>query len=129
MKRQNKYLSKEWINKAQNDIKTAKILYQEKGPTDSLCFHCQQTAEKYLKGFLIFHQKEFPKAHDLILLLNLCRKIDKTFKDIQEEVIALNRYYIETRYPPEVPVYSRQECKKALKNAERIVQFIADKIL
>lgn len=129
MREQAKHLSDEWINKAQNDLKTAEILYREKGPTDSLCFHCQQAVEKYLKGFLVFHQKEFPKAHDLILLLNLCKKIDKSFKDVQEEIIALNRYYIETRYPPEVPVYSRQECKEALKNAEKITQFIANKIL
>lgn len=33
----------EWIIRAQNDLKSAKILYKEKGPSDALCFHCHQS--------------------------------------------------------------------------------------
>lgn len=40
--------TKEWILGAQNNLKSAEILYKEKGPSDSLCFHCHRAVEKYL---------------------------------------------------------------------------------
>ena len=107
-------LTREWIIKSQNDLKSAEILYREDGPTDSLCFHCHQAAEKIMKGFLVFNKEEFPRTHDLIHLLNLCKKIDRSFKSIEDEVSFLNRFYIEVRYPPEIAVYSREECQEAI---------------
>ena len=46
---------KEWINKAEDDFEGAKdIARRRKRPLpDLVCFHCQQSAEKYLKSFLI----------------------------------------------------------------------------
>lgn len=121
-------LSKEWVLKAQNDLKSAEILHMENGPTDSLCFHCHQVVEKMLKGFLVFRKGKFPKIHDLIHLLNLCKEIDESFEDLTDEISFLNRYYTETRYPSELMVYSKEECKKALENANKSFQFIFDKI-
>lgn len=125
---QNNSKAKEWILKAQNDLKSAEILYKENGPTDSLCFHCHQSVEKILKAFLVFKKNEFPKIHDLIRLLNLCKEIDENLKELEEEVSFLNRYYIETRYPSEVAVYSKDECQKALKAAQKATQFFVNKI-
>ena len=122
-------LAKEWIIKSQNDFKSAQILYKENGPTDSLCFHCQQSVEKILKGFLVFNEKEFPKIHDLIHLLNLCKKIDKNFNILESKISFLNRYYIESRYPPEIAVYSKAECKEAIECVKKITQFVINKIM
>jgi len=90
-------LTKEWIIKSQNDFKSAEILYRENGPTDSFCFHCHQAVEKILKGFLVFNKKEFPKTHDLIHLLNLCKRADKSFESMGDKASFLNRFYIEVR--------------------------------
>jgi len=129
MQENNLELSKEWILKSQNDFKSAEILFRENGPTDSLCFHCHQSVEKILKGFLVFNKKEFPRTHDLIHLLKLCEKLDTEFKNSKDEVLFLNRYYIETRYPPEISVYPKEECKEAIKSAEKLTQFTVKKIL
>ncbi|MCK4781856.1 HEPN domain-containing protein [Candidatus Parcubacteria bacterium] len=128
MSKNNINLTKKWIIKSQNDLESAKILYRENGPTDSLCFHCHQAVEKILKGFLVFHKKEFPKIHDLILLLKLCEKIDKNFKTLEKEASFLNRYYIEARYPPEITTYPKKECQKAIGFVEKITQFTINKI-
>jgi HEPN domain-containing protein len=122
-------IAKEWVIKSQNDLKSAEILFRENGPTDSLCFHCHQAVEKILKGFLVFNKKEFPKVHDLIHLLNLCKKLDKNLEKLEKDVSFLNRYYIETRYPPEVIAYSKKECKKSLEVTQKTTQFIIGKIL
>jgi HEPN domain-containing protein len=46
---------KQWIEKADHDLGTAQVtyLYLPKY-RDTIAFHCQQAAEKYLKGFLLF---------------------------------------------------------------------------
>ncbi len=129
MNKNNDQLYKEWLQKAQNDMKAAEILYQEKGPSDTLCFHCHQAVEKYLKGFLVFNHKEFPKTHDLVFLINLCEEVDKDLKKIKKKAAILNRYYIESRYPPEIRVYSRKECQKVFGIAQKLTQFTVNKVI
>jgi HEPN domain-containing protein len=35
------------------------------GSLDAACFHAQQAAEKYRKGFLAFHDKPFPYTYNV----------------------------------------------------------------
>ena len=44
---------KEWISKAEKDIKTVEIMKEVEDITEIVCFHCQQAVEKYLKALLI----------------------------------------------------------------------------
>lgn len=67
-------------------------------PTDTVCFHCQQCAEKYLKALLVSRGIAFPKTHDLVVLVNLLGKETGLDQSI-EEVQPLNRYSVEARYP------------------------------
>ena len=122
-------LAKEWLWKGQNDLKTAEILFREKGPADSLCFHCQQAVEKYLKAYLVFKRLHFEKIHNLWSLAKLCAQKDKSFLDFEKDLKTLDAYYIEFRYPPETRVYSRKECKETLGLSIKLTQFIVDKIL
>lgn len=45
-----------------------------------VCFHSQQSAEKYLKSYLALKKIHFPKTHDLILLKNLRASQDGDFE-------------------------------------------------
>jgi len=47
-------LTREWIDKAELDFTSADLLLHagETPLSDPACFHCQQCAEKYLKGYL-----------------------------------------------------------------------------
>jgi len=72
-----------WILKAENDLKTGKDQLMTKEPaTDTVCFHMQQCAEKYLKAFLIFHGKEISRTHNLAELIRSCAKIDESFQSL-----------------------------------------------
>ncbi|MGB2761954.1 MAG: HEPN domain-containing protein [Minisyncoccales bacterium] len=128
MVKNNIRLFKEWAIKAQEDLEAAEILYKENGPSSSLCFHSHQAVEKILKGFLVLKKNEFPKIHDLIHLLNLCIKIDNDFSNLKNEASFLNRFYIETRYPPEITTYPKKECQKAIEFANKTTQFVVNKI-
>ena len=78
-------LTQNWFKKADNDLKNAKAVIEvEEPPTDTICFHCQQTAEKYLKGFLAYHNIEFEKEHDLDYLLDLCCQMDSSFDSLRD---------------------------------------------
>ena len=52
----------EWIAKAEEDFLTAKALMRRrKRPLpNSVCFHCHQCAEKYLKSALAHRKKSIP---------------------------------------------------------------------
>lgn len=122
-------LPKRWFSKAEADLDSGEILFREGGATDTVCFLCQQAVEKHLKGFLILKKKKFGKIHDLAALLALCGEIDKDFLNWYEPAEKLTSYYIETRYPADIPVsYSRQEAQEALQSAEEIIEFIKNKL-
>jgi len=65
-----------WIYKAENDIKNIEnnLRYSdEEIPIDTVCFHCQQAVEKYLKAYLVHNEISFPHTHNLGSLP--CREI------------------------------------------------------
>jgi HEPN domain-containing protein len=66
---------------------------------DGVCFHCQQLAEKYLKGLLQEGGIIFPKSHDLLHLLGLLLPGDATLKTLWRGLRTLNRYAVDFRYP------------------------------
>jgi HEPN domain-containing protein len=57
---------KEWLTKADYDLAFADVTLRE-GNTfyAQLCFHFQQSAEKYLKALIIANGMEFEKVHNL----------------------------------------------------------------
>jgi HEPN domain-containing protein len=123
-------LVKNWIKKAENDLKTAKdeIATQEPA-TDTICFHAQQCVEKYLKAFLIFHQKHFKKTHNIAKLIELCKEIDRDFEEIFEfGASELTDYAVEVRYGEELYFPSKEEAEQAIEIAEKVRKFIRKKL-
>jgi len=88
-------LAQRWFQKAENDLlNVANNLQAEKYPADTVCFHCQQAAEKYLKGFLAWHQKPFVKTHDLLELLNQFAPIISTADKLSPDLHLLDQYSV-----------------------------------
>ena len=66
-----KKVTREWVRKAEVDYRSADGLRRKEPPVhESVCFHCQQCAEKYLKALMEEVGLPIPKTHDLGLLLN-----------------------------------------------------------
>lgn len=119
-----------WIRKAENDLKIGKDELSFPEPaTDMVCFHMQQCAEKYLKAFLIFHGKEYPKTHRLAVLISLCAQIDREFERLMGEgVDRLSRYAAALRYGEEFYMPDVDEAQQAIELAERTKRFVLDKL-
>ncbi|MBI1870846.1 MAG: HEPN domain-containing protein [Chlamydiae bacterium] len=121
-------LSLEWLAKAEEDFQAAFLLSRKRKPSfsNSVCFHSQQAAEKYLKAYLSSEKVLFPKTHDLILLQKLCAKEESNFELIADLVRSLNPYSVEFRYPGEDA--NHQEAKYALSLAKEIKNFVQQKL-
>ncbi len=90
----------EWVHTAHSDFEVAQRLFSEEEDVYILkicCFHLQQSIEKYLKTFLIFHQIDPPYTHDIAILLNLCSKIEPPFS--QFDIRQINDFAVTARYP------------------------------
>ena len=120
-----------WILKAKNDLKTGKDEFITEDPaTDTICFHMQQCVEKYLKSFLIFNGVEISKTHNLALLLQQCIEIDSEFEKLRNiKADELTLYAVVTRYPDDFYMPSKEEAESAIDIAEKVKQFVSEKII
>ena len=120
---------KDWINKANTDLKSAKKLIKEDDDTlDSAAYFTQQAAEKALKTYLVFKQKPILKTHDLEKLLIICMADDPSFNQLRKEAELLSPYATYTRYPDDRFNIDREEVVEAIKCAEKIIKFVKTKI-
>lgn len=118
-----------WLARADEDLTTARLVYKEVGPYSNVCFHSQQAVEKALKGFLLAHGVRYRPIHELPLLLSMCAEIDPDFAAWMDEAELLTPYYIEARYPAEPLItYPREAAEKALRAAERLCQFVRERL-
>ena len=110
-----------WVEKAENDFRNAEyvLTLTENCPFDTVSYHCQQCAEKYLKATLIYRAVDFPRTHDLVVLFNLLRQVETLSLHIQD-VQPLNRYSIEARYPGDWEPIDESEARSALAMAKKI---------
>lgn len=77
-----KPIPQEWVDKAEDDWNIALMSYRaRKHPSyNATVFHCQQSAEKYLKGRLEEAGIPFPKTHDLGAILALVIPVEPTWQ-------------------------------------------------
>ncbi|HDH97173.1 MAG TPA: HEPN domain-containing protein [Proteobacteria bacterium] len=119
----------QWIGKAELDIETAKILLDAAMEDYYPCaFHCQQAAEKFLKAYLVRHQIEFRKTHDLGELLRLVGSVDTVLASALASCEWLTPYGVEFRYPGECPEVDRRTAEKAFREAEAVKRRIMEKL-
>ena len=118
-----------WLSYAQNDLKIAKISYQEDAILSSAFFLTQQCAEKALKAFLIFHNKPIRRIHDLVEILKECMKIDPDFIKLRKDAEGLNPYIVTYRYPDSaLPFPDKMSLWASILEAERILDFVLQRI-
>jgi HEPN domain-containing protein len=88
-----------WVAKAGSDFLDAdNNLEASRIPCDTVCFHCQQAAEKLLKAFLAYHGVPPPRTHDLLALLEAIFPFDPSSETLREGLSVLTPYAISARY-------------------------------
>lgn len=122
--------SEQWLASAEADLKAAEHLLalQDDEPFSIICFHAQQAAEKYLKAVLVWGGQDVPRTHDLRRLAQLAVEAAASEWVDVAEILPLNRYAVETRYPGFWEPIDSDEATEALRLA-RTVRVAAHKLL
>ena len=120
-------LAQEWLGIAESDLAQAELAMRAPAPIlRGACFHSQQCAEKYLKAYMTEMQIEFPRRHPLVPLMELCIPIDTDFEALRSDLIRLEKYAVEVRYPGfDV---TAEEAREALAAATRVRDFVRGKL-
>ena len=94
----------QWLDKAASDLDAAEQLCAQGGRFREItAFLCQQAVEKYLKAFLVRHQIEFPKTHDIAKLLDRVATVNAKIAESLRDADALTPFGVEVRYPSDAP--------------------------
>lgn len=111
----------QWVEKAEHDLQNAEhtLRLAVNCPFDTVCFHAQQCAEKYLKAMLTARGVPFPRMHDLSELM--ARLPDEIRSQLDPaELVELNPYAVETRYPGDWEALMREDAVRAVQIARRV---------
>lgn len=128
MNQEKKEYINNWLFRAREDI--AVMQYLEKAGvgnyTSTICFHAQQAVEKYLKAFLILHDIDFPRTHDVDYLLLECRKIDRS--NFKFDFKSLTEFGVSLRYPDDFYIPGLNETKEYLEIALEVKETVEKKL-
>lgn len=121
---------KEWFKQADYDIKTARIMFDNKRYIYAV-FMCHLSIEKALKE--IYNQKlkkAPPKIHNLIYLIE---KTELKLPDyLYDFVFTLNRVSIHARYPDDLQKllkeYNKKKTKEILEKSQEVLKWLRAKL-
>ncbi len=123
-------IAKQWLAKAKNDLLNAdNNLQSDEIPFDTVCFHCQQAAEKLLKAYLIGNNRSYPITHDLFLILEKILPLNKQAEHLRDALSILTPYSVEVRYPDDWFMPSEQDAKEARNAADEVLQWLKNNML
>src|ERR1700677_5059372 len=96
-----KQVTRDWIRKAEEDYLAALYLARRRKRQlhNSVCFHCQQSAEKYLKARIEEAALRVPKTHDLESLLNVVIQVEPLWVALRPALQNLTDFAVDFRYP------------------------------
>jgi len=118
-------IAKQWLFKALNDLLNAdNNLKSEVVPFDTVCFHCQQAAEKLLKAYLVGNGEQYPLTHDLLLILEKILPINCEVDVLRDSCAILTPYAVEIRYPDDWYMPSEKDAKEAREAANKVLSWL-----
>ena len=116
-----------WLTPARNDLANAEFTAAHRGDLlDTVVYHCQQTAEKAVKAYLVNEGLTTPKTHDVGKLVELAAAKHVEFSRFQQVADAITPLATEFRYPAddEAPMPTAQQTQEALAASRRIYDFV-----
>lgn len=120
-------LARNWVRKARRDLDSARRLAGSAEPyLDTAIYHCQQAAEKAVKGLLAYWEQPFEKTHDIRLLIAEVVMLEPTLRHLGDDADLLTPYATAYRYPDEEMEPTRAEFETALAAAERVYRAVLE---
>ena len=115
----------DWIERAHADLQAARLLMNFGGDRRLAVFHAHQTCEKCFKAFLLFAARQHADGHNLTYLCRQALRLDGGLAPYLPDCAKMSRFYIETRYPTDLPAsVSDETAKGAIRVAEKLYRHI-----
>src|SRR5262249_7931324 len=112
-------LTREWVRKAETDLRVAQLADRAlERMNDAICFHWQQSAEKYLKALVQESGQPVPRTHNLIALQTLLLPVHPTLRPLGRGLGFMTRFAVDARYPGHA--VTRRQATSALRWAGRV---------
>ncbi|MBI5165996.1 MAG: HEPN domain-containing protein [Magnetospirillum sp.] len=90
----------QWFIKADEDICMAEMALVRQPPLiDPAAFHCQQAAEKILKGLLVAAAVRAPRSHDIEILSSLAAPLYPGLASRMDQFALVSTWTMASRYP------------------------------
>lgn len=114
---------KDWLKKADSDLKAVEVLLKAQN-LEAASFHIQQAIEKCLKGYLLSKGWKLRRIHELDTLLDEAAAYKVDFKKFRTLCEIATEYYLEERYPFLMPSeLTIKELQKVLEETKELVIF------
>ena len=118
-----------WLRRAMLDLRAAEVdLATIPALLGDAAFHCQQAAEKVLKGFLTWHDVPFRRTHDLAEIGQQCSSLDISIEPTCRRAERLTTYAWIFRYPGDVEEPTREEVEDALALAREVYEAVLSRL-
>ena len=115
-----KLITKEWLERAKEDLEVAKEIISREHLTNMVVFHSQQATEKILKSIIEEYENGFVKTHNLEMLVSIAEQ--KMKLDLDLDIIKrLDEVYISTRYPGDLGLLPSG--KPSIQDAKELYDF------
>jgi HEPN domain-containing protein len=114
-----------WLDRACVDLQSARRLASPPEPIlDTAFFHCQQAAEKAVKGYLAYQDHPLVKTHDVEELVELAESYEPRFATWREAAAKLTPYATAFRYPPKARNPDEEQYQQAEQAAAGLFAFV-----
>lgn len=122
-------LVQSWLIKAQHDLASADVLSQSHLPLlDTAIYHCQQAAEKSVKGFLVYCDHEFERVHDVEALIRAALPYEAGFASYAGTGRMLTPYSRTFRYPGTAIQPTDDQFDRAYEAAQTLYEFVVSSL-
>ena len=122
-------IARQWLAKAKNDLLNAdNNLKADEVPYDTVCFHCQQAAEKLLKAYLAGKGESYPISHDLFLILEKVLLLRTDAESLRDPLSILMPYSVEIRYPDNWYMPSERDAIEAREAADKVLSWLKNSL-
>ena len=117
-----------WVELAERDLRLSLHLAADaESWKEPICFHCQQSAEKFLKALVVSQWKLPLRTHNMANLLVSARYFGFKLPDIDRDCWSLTQYALSARYPDDGALdvgtpteVSVNDARQAIGAAERV---------
>jgi HEPN domain-containing protein len=126
-------LVRSWLLKASDDLTAAHLLARRE-PTspEAAAYHCQQAAEKALKGFLVFWGEDPSDSSDIRFLLEQAERIEPCFDTWRDAADCLTPFVAYSEDPPGFELADAEQLDEALDDAsciyDQVLSYLPDEV-